>query len=305
MSSTYKPVFLRALLDIGDLSNVQKTDKLAGRQWLELKNDNVLVDLNFIAIRFAKYYWDMEYSFRLKQSQDPQDANITRIIRATHKKGKKPPTIEELATEKMSSFRSIVISKSIRPEVLKHLLSDMDGLYRKTDSRTISLDKSIIQFLYEHKIILRKSINNVLTKYLERLNRMTPQIANKIDCVSRSRPRLSHERRMWLKKWQRSRCFYCDAELQKEHVDHVVPFNYVFATDLYNCTLACQQCNCQKSDMLPNRDLFDNVVKRNKRVIEYLNQPSSTYDEEAYVHLFDVCEKEYNRGLFFSPKARL
>ena len=135
MSSTYKPVFLRAILDIGDLHNSETTQKLVGSKWLERKDKKILVDLNFIAIRFAKYYWDMEYSFHLRQSQDPQDANITRLIKSTHDPQKKPPTIEELSSDEMEHFRTKVINRSIKPEVLVHLLTDMSGFYKKTDSK--------------------------------------------------------------------------------------------------------------------------------------------------------------------------
>ena len=301
MSSTYKPVFLRALLDVGDLHDLENAKKLIGGQWLERKDGKILVDLNFIAIRFAKYYWDMEYSFRLKQSQDPQDANITRLIRAIHEPGKKPPTIKELSTKKMGDFRAKVINRSIKPEVLVHLRTDMKGLYEKTDANAISLDAGIIEFLHTHKIVLRKGLSNVLAKYLEKLNRMTPQIANKIDCESRNRCPLKAEIQLAMRKWQKSRCFYCSKEFQRAQVDHVIPYNYVFATYAYNCALACQQCNCTKSDMLPNEELFCAILERNKGIADYLKATNLSYNEKSYIRLFDACVEEYNNDRFFSP----
>ena len=121
MSSTYKPVFLRALLDIGDLYDSDKSKNLIGSQWLRYEGDQILIDLNFIAARFAKYYWDMEYSFRLRQSQDPQDVNVTRLIKEIHEPGKKPPTVKELSSDNMQVFRTSVINKSIKREVLVSL----------------------------------------------------------------------------------------------------------------------------------------------------------------------------------------
>ena len=146
MSSTYKPVFLRALLDVGDLYEAKKGKRVDGKTVVGAQGRSLLVDLNFIAVRFARYYWDMEYSFRLRQSQDPNDANITRLVRAVHRNRKKPPTIKDLSSEKMGDFRSKVIAKSIRPEVLVHLLNDMNGFYRKVDANTVSLDESIVKF---------------------------------------------------------------------------------------------------------------------------------------------------------------
>ena len=301
MSSTYKPVFLRAILDIGDLHNSETTQKLVGSKWLERKDKKILVDLNFIAIRFAKYYWDMEYSFRLRQSQDPQDANITRLIKNIHDPQKKPPTIEELSSDEMEYFRTKVINKSIKPEVLVHLLTDMNGFYKKTDSKIISLDEDVIEFLHVHKILLKKGINSVLAKYLEKLNRMTPQIANKVDSDLNSRTHLSTELQFWMKKQQDSRCFYCGNKFLRPHVDHVIPYNYVFSTDLYNCAMACQQCNCTKSDMLPHTDLFNGIIERNRKIGDYLDRINSQYNEKSYLRLFDMCAEEYNAGNFFRP----
>ncbi len=301
MSSTYKPVFLRAILDIGDLHDSETKQGLVGGQWLERKDGKILVDLNFIAIRFAKYYWDMEYSFHLRQSQDPQDANITRFIKEIHDPQKKPPTIKELSSDEMEHFRNKVIAKSIRPEVLVWLLTDMDGFYKKIDSKIISLDEDVIEFLHMHKSILKKGLNNSLAKYLEKLNRMTPQIANKIDNGLKNRTILKTEIQLWLNKQQDSKCFYCKNKLDRPHVDHVIPYNYVFSTDPYNCALTCQQCNCTKSDMLPHKDLFDNIIERNREITDYLKKINSQYDEKSYLRLFDTCAEEYNAGRYFSP----
>ena len=243
----------------------------------------------------------MEYSFRLRQSQDPQDVNIIKLIKAIRKPDKKPPTVKELSSEKMQSFRTSVINKSIKREVLVHLRTDMKDLYKKTDSKTISLNEDVIEFLHTHKTLLRKGLNNVLAKYLEKLNRLTPQILNKIDNEEKKRTALKEEIRIKMDQWQGSQCFYCNNKLHRPHVDHVIPFNYIFATDTYNCTLACQQCNCTKSDMLPDEDLFDKVIERNRDLTDYLKIITPTYDEKSYIRLFDACKEEYNDGRFFNP----
>ena len=302
MSSTYKPVFLRALLDVGDLFDGKKSKNLIGTQWLERKDGKLLVDLNFIAVRFAKYYWDMEYSFRLRQSQHPRDANITRIIKDVHEPGTKPPTMDDLAMDDMDYFRKLVIRTSIRPQVLTHLLTNMDGLYEKVDSTTISLDDDIIEFLYTHRILLRNGINNVLGKYLEKLNHMTPQISNKIDGERTIRSVLKSSIQLQMRKWQNSECFYCKNKFKSPHVDHIIPYNFVFTTDLYNCTLACQHCNCTKSDKLPSRDLFDDVLERNREINDYFRSIDILYNEDSYIQLFETCVVEYNGDDdFFNP----
>ncbi len=50
MVSTYKPMFLKALLDLGDFKEHE------GSQWVKDNGKNLEVDLNFVAVRFIYYY---------------------------------------------------------------------------------------------------------------------------------------------------------------------------------------------------------------------------------------------------------
>lgn len=305
MSSTYKPILLRSLLDIGDLDDPKKSDGIVGREWLELKDGRLTVDLNFVAARFAKYYWDMRYSFKMRQSQSPNDANIVRMIEERHGGHKKPPTVQELAGDEMADFRKKVIDRSIKPQPLRYLLTDMPRFYERTAPNAISFDEGIVQFMHRHRTILRKGINNVLTKYLERVNRSTPSIANKVDCETAGRIQLPRKMRDFIQATHGSRCFYCQKRLDSgrcRHIDHVIPYNYVFSTVPYNCVLACQRCNCVKSDRLPEREIFNGVLERNDRIKgEMLRSFESAYEEGAYRRLFESCADEYSRNDFFTP----
>ena len=305
MSSTYKPILLRSLLDIGDLDDPKRRDEIVGRYWLERRNGRLTVDLNFVAARFAKYYWDMKYSFKLRQSQSPNDANIVRMIEECHKGRKKPPTIQELAGDEMADFRKKVINKSIKPQPLRYLLTDMPKFYEKTAPNAVSFDEEIVQFMHKHKTVLRKGINNILTKYLERVNRSTPSIANKVDCEIAGRIQLPRKIRDYIQTEQESKCFYCQERMNSsrcQHIDHVIPYNYVFSTDPYNCVLACQRCNCAKSDRLPERRIFTGVLERNDCIKEeILRSFESAYEKSSYERLFEACADEYNGSDFFTP----
>ena len=50
LASTYKPTFVKCLLDLGDY----KEDE--GSQWIEKQDGSLIVDLNFVAARFLRYY---------------------------------------------------------------------------------------------------------------------------------------------------------------------------------------------------------------------------------------------------------
>lgn len=298
MDSTYKPVFLRALLDLGDLCDPKRAKTLVGRQWVEFRGDKVRVDLDFVAARFAKYYWDMEYSFHLRQSRQLEDANILKLVGRGREK---PPTIEEMASADMGGFRAVVIRRSIKPEVLVHLLTDMSGFYEKCGPQTIEFDEGIVAFLHSHKTVLRKALNGVIVRHLEKINAGTPQIAEKVDCAQSVPGTLKREAKREIEAWQDSRCFYCQDPLRRALLDHVIPYNFVFRTYTHNCTLVCQGCSQAKSDSLPEERLFEGVLERNRDIRGYLDRGGAKYNEKSYVGLFHICMDEYGGGTFFSP----
>jgi len=55
LSSTYKPVFVKSLIDISDYDE-QNLHRLIGHKWITRQNDKLKVDLNFIVIRYIQYF---------------------------------------------------------------------------------------------------------------------------------------------------------------------------------------------------------------------------------------------------------
>ena len=308
MSSTYKAIFLRSLLDLGNYN--PDGGKIIGQSFIHIEKNKINLDLDFIAIRFLKYYWDMHYSFKIRQSQDPNDANILKIIKRENIKYSKPPTLEELDKKNMSDLRTEVIKKSIIPEIIPHLKNDMPGLYNKIKRKPIiELDHNIILFLKRHNVSLKNGINYKLATYLERINKTIPQIANKIDIVVPRQHLVTFEKK-FLKKEQNDKCFYCGRFIGTiPHFDHVIPFNYIYATDLYNSVMACRTCNGIKSDKLPIRQLFDQVLIRNEYFTKIVNNDMiisrfSGYAKNWYEQQYVACDMDY-RGSdknYFTPK---
>ena len=114
-------------MDLADYDDDEhNTTKLLGHQWIKRTPDNKLqVDLEFLAIRFAKYYWDMYYRFRLRQSHNPSDVNIHKFFEDTEKNLLRPPTLEDLADAEHQELRRNIIRRSIKPEVLGKLNKDL------------------------------------------------------------------------------------------------------------------------------------------------------------------------------------
>ncbi|HVL48766.1 MAG TPA: HNH endonuclease domain-containing protein [Candidatus Thermoplasmatota archaeon] len=74
-----------------------------------------------------------------------------------------------------------------------------------------------------------------------------------------------------LSPYQRDRCFYCGGELDRIHVDHVLPHALVGHNELWNLVLADDVCNGNKSDQLPTRPMIDRLVSRNEALIRSMN----------------------------------
>lgn len=208
MVSTYKAVFLRSLLDIGKHGK----RNLPGGRWIHIEGDKVRLDLDFIAVRFIKYYWDMEVAFNMRHMPErmaddkrpTKDINIVSQIRGKIRRdcggrvsemiqaASNPPTLEDLASDEMSEFRKRVIGKSIKPEVLKNLLNDMPRLYTRARGKNhIILDRDVVGFMKTFAPVLRRALNYSLALHFEKNNASARHIATKIDGERRFESRLA------------------------------------------------------------------------------------------------------------------
>jgi hypothetical protein len=271
--------------DEGKQNNVKK---LLGHQWIKRTPDDKLqVELDFLAIRFAKYYWDMYYRFRLRQSHTPSDVNIHKFFIDTDENLLRPPTLEDLANEKHQELRRNVIKMSIKPEVLGKLNKDL-GLYEIVKGKNhILFEHAIVEFFQKFNGILNPAINYLLTRYLERIN-FSPRIAEKVRGTP-TRDHLTTREKEELLKFHGNACFYCERAAERYHIDHVIPFDYLFSTELFNSVLACAGCNSQKLNRLPNEEIFAKVLDRNKK----LSMPND-YDQQWYQNLYRKCVVEYH-----------
>ena len=66
-------------------------------------------------------------------------------------------------------------------------------------------------------------------------------------------------------------CFYCGTHLPANNpIDHVLPWSLVGIDGLSNLVLACARCNGDKSGALPAVRLVDQVLQRDRQVLEQI-----------------------------------
>ena len=221
MASTYKPVFLGALVDIA-------TGKAGGPPdtggWLSKEDGGrIRVDLNLVAVPFAKFYWDMVAVFdprhtplRMADDKDHRRdvVNIVKLISDEMTRMKKdtvrremaanggpagaaksardpgggppasdaPPTLEQLASDRMAGFRREVIEKSIKPEVLRNLAKGMPGLYESRGGRnSIVLDAEAVAYMRRNAFTLKAALGELIDRHLEGTNPAARHIATMVN----------------------------------------------------------------------------------------------------------------------------
>lgn len=219
MSSTYKPVFLGALVDVG---RWREDDRLVGRQWIrEEPGGRISVGLDFVAARFAKFYWDMAAGFgarhaaeRMADADDPSRdvLNIVKVINEEIKEREmaearraaeetvagpedaagaaadaamraraacRPPSLEELASDSMAQFRKRVVARAIKPEVLHHMRESMPELYERDGDRIV-LDGEAVRYMGLAGAALKAGLAHITAVHLEEVNPSMRHVASKV-----------------------------------------------------------------------------------------------------------------------------
>ena len=211
MTSTYKVALLRALADVGGYG----ASRMPGGHWIGRLGGGggsgcrLVMDLNFAAARFAKFYWDMEVGFgllhiapgsgvrrrprRLLMSRLVADAAARRAagVAADAAVGAAEcgptaavPRLDELASDGMSALRSRTVAV-IQRDVLDAVSRDMPGLYEVLPGRHhIAFGADLVCFMREYGPTVKRALNHRLAVLLEGLNPSAIHVATKTDELS-------------------------------------------------------------------------------------------------------------------------
>lgn len=284
LASTYKPTFVKCLLDLGDYNEYE------GSEWVESNVDRLTVDLNFVAARFLRYYHPLKFKFKLKQEATPKTIAIYRILEeySTLIGTKSTPSKKELSSEKFSEMRQKAIKDGIKPQVLKKLLNDCKIYTISKGSNSIEIKKDIVKFMKDNKKVLESALNHMISGYLEKCN-SSPNISTKLE-ERIPRTVLGKSDFQKIISMQTSSCFYCKSEGTEFAQEHFIPWNFLYQTEDYNIVASCKKCNSSKHDKLPERRFLDLIIQRNK---ELSNLPMG-YSDEFMRNLYENCRTEYH-----------
>jgi len=292
MASTYKPFFLKCILELTDYD--KQLGHFHGKEWIEIKSDGLQVNLEFIASRFALEYWDHHFKFRLKQSPNQKDVIIYKLLEDFRKdigRHGKIPKITVFCKSDNSGLRKKIISQCIKPDVLDRLLKDCEIYEVSKDRNSIFIPNSVIEFLKDYQTTILSALNFVITAHLEMCNE-SPQIATKIS-KKLPPPKIPNDKFNQIKRMQNNLCFYCkNGSIDVQ--EHIIPKDYVWETKAFNIVGACEKCNREKwYDRLPKWDIFVRVLDRNDSP-EFLPLiKNEDYSREGYTIRYKNCRTDY------------
>lgn len=285
LASTYKPTFLKCLLDLGDFEHDE------GGKWVEKKGDELVVDLQFVAARFLRYYHPLKFKFKLKQEATSKRIAIYGILKDNAKEMgvKSTPSKKFLCSDKFSEMlKTTVSNNAIRQQVLPKLLNDCNIYTINKGLKKIIIKKEIVDFMKDNKKILEAALNHMISKYLENCN-ASPNISTKLE-EKISRKSLSTKEFGKIISLRESRCFYCNCKFDSFEQEHFLPWNFLFQTENFNIVPACETCNGSKKDKLPHRRYLKLIVERNEK----LDNISMGYSKEFLEKLYETCRIEYH-----------
>jgi hypothetical protein len=298
-ASTYKPTFLKCLLDIGDC----KSDE--GKEWIVENEESFIVDLNFVAARFLRYYWPLHFKFKLKQEATKKNQIAVYRILKEHKKKikvKSTPAKKYLCSPKFSSLRKITIDEGIKPQVLRKLLNDCDIYTILKGSKKIEIKKDIVVYMKNNKKILESALNHMIAKLIEKYNKDFPNVSRKLE---EKIPRKTLDIDVFEKiiQDQNSCCFYCGTKRKSFAQEHFIPWNWVYDTEKFNIVAACKKpCNSSKNDKLPDIEFLDLILDRN----DTFDDLPHSYSRDFFKTLFESCWIEYHgkQKKLWKPKKK-
>ncbi len=267
-SNTYKFTLAKSLLDYC------ADHELLGNQVHE-------IPYRYFASRFLRYYWYQEYKYKMKQDfLTNGKPNVIQVINKVF--GKNPPGDFELLDEQdvktaenkilKEVFGSIAAKKSIVIPAFQKIpvgngSEEMRIFYDYDNRRKILyLRPEAFEFFRKNNGMLSRVVLAEWAKFLEKTNLGLPRLVAKIEQYDVQREPLLPE---YWKEYSPhfEHCFYCKDKLERDHthVDHFIPWSYMFDNNAWNLVLSCKDCNCKKSDSLPQKEFLDMLIGRNKK----------------------------------------
>lgn len=259
-STSYKFGFLKCILD-----NLYNFD------------EEYIISYDLLFGKFAEIYWNLVLEYGIRQMPKTEGKSGSVIERIFNEAVEKYDISAHIVFEAIEENVANKIKSRVKSLCKKNVVG---ALYRDTrdffysfsnEDEWLQMNPLFFEFLNKYRSIIEKLNYYEWAKFLEKVNdeETTYRLLNKLDKSSK-RNNLSVYRDILFYEYEQKRCFYCRKEfksLKGIHVDHFVPWSKIKDDQLWNLVLACSSCNEKKSDRIPDKVLFSEIVERNEEMI--------------------------------------
>lgn len=306
-NNTYKFALARAILDYCNSNDESNLD----------------ISYQYFSKKFLEYYWHQECKFRIKQdfnvNADPMAIKAIRKVFGKDVPGSfnllDPADIKDAERRILNSVfgharnkTSLVVPKFQKVMEGNRAVENRIFYNYDDDAKIVRLRPEAFEFFRNNYRILSMAVLSEWAKFLERVNKSLPMLVAKIEQDNRMRGSLTDVRRTYLK--HTDHCFYCQDRLERGciHVDHFIPWSYLFDDSAWNLVLACQGCNLRKSGSLPQEEFHKNLIRRNTQYYDHIGILRTSLDrldigrgwEPEIKNHYKNC-KEYGFGIRRMP----
>jgi len=294
-TNTYKFALAKFLLDY---SKNQK-----------IKESNYQINYNEIAVKFLEYYWFQECKYKFKQ--DFNKDKMPKIIHIIQKycgteyisesfekyfKDKESIKLQMIEEIEKKCFNDVIprFQPKDKNDYYQHFHKSVkSGNYSSSEKSYIILSKEALSCFKQEYEILSKILVLEWAKFLEKTN-FTPKLISKIERMKDPKRNSLIKFRTMLMEMNKE-CFYCGTMLEQEniHIDHFIPWSYIYEDEIWNLVPSCSRCNLIKSDSLPPKNCLIKIEYRNKTYqLRKENSSISDYYENCYKAGFKIIQEE-------------
>jgi hypothetical protein len=202
---------------------------------------------------------------------------IVQIIQHIFGKDYIPDSFESMDIDKIEKAELEIARECFR-EVIPRFQNIPDGvhvvsqcIFYEYGENQINLKPQAMKYFKENYPLLLKLVILEWAKFLEKINKGLPMLISKVEGHTAERSSLEKARKVLGAYFDR--CFYCNNLLPQDkrliHVDHFIPWSYIYEDEIWNLVLSCRDCNLRKHSSLPSERYLEHLLERD---IEYFDK---------------------------------
>ena len=291
-------------------SNNQNTYKFAlGLAIIQTTEKDPMLSYQQIGEKIAEYYFKNHFRFKIRETNNPD--LVPGVVTLLENYAKKDAGLRE-ASRLTKGLRVNLARLLVSPEsgisksFFAYVLPCWEGAKRNEhgyyeypkrgennffsydgETQKIILTETFHQCIMENRNLLVDLTILEWVKFLEKFN----TIPNLVSKLSPRRPvrRLKKMQTLFenIPLLDHRRCFLCRKEITggEFSIDHLIPFDYVYADDLWNLVPAHRTCNSSKGNRVGSEQMIKALLERNFRLFRQGNDIPEGL-KPAYHNLF-------------------